>query len=316
MMGTGDFAVPTFRALYETPHMLVELVTQPDRQGRGHHQGHVNRMKQVALERGTPVWQPLHVNTPESLAHLRDLRADVFVVAAYGQILSPELLGIPRLAAINVHASLLPRHRGAAPVAYAILKGDAETGVSIIQILPQLDAGPILAVARTSIGPRETAGQLEDRLAELSSPLVPEVLGQLAGGKTTPILQAAAQVTRAPKLKKEMGAIDWSQTARQIDCHVRAMQPWPNACTFLHARGKPPLRLLVLEVAPSAVRCGDAANDRPGAVVPSGGGRWLARCGDGAIELLRLQPEGKRPMSAAEFFRGRVIETGDYLAPG
>src|SRR5579872_6100428 len=168
MMGTGEFALPTFEALYGTPHQIVALVTQPDRTGRGHHQSRENPMKQLALARQTPVYQPEKVNAPEALDSLRAFKADLFVVAAYGQILSPELLSIPRLGAINVHASLLPKYRGAAPVAYAILNGDAETGVSIIQVLPQLDAGAIFAVARTPIGATETSGQLEDRLARLA----------------------------------------------------------------------------------------------------------------------------------------------------
>src|SRR5229473_6207370 len=168
MMGTGEFALPTFESLYGTPHPVVGLFTQPDRTGHGHHRSLQNPMKQLAIERGTPVFQPERVNTPEALADLRALEPDLLVVAAYGQILSPELLGIPRLGTINVHASLLPKYRGAAPVAYAILNGDAETGVSIIQVLPQLDAGPILAVIRTPIGPQETAGILEDRLAKLA----------------------------------------------------------------------------------------------------------------------------------------------------
>src|SRR5262249_1491611 len=139
MMGTGEFAVPTFETLYRIPHLVVGLFTQPDRSGRGHHQSLENPMKQLALANATPVYQPQKVNTPEALAELRSLEADLLVVAAYGQILSPELLAIPRLGAINVHASLLPKYRGAAPVAYAILNGDVETGVSIIQVLPQLD---------------------------------------------------------------------------------------------------------------------------------------------------------------------------------
>src|SRR5258708_37946074 len=168
MMGTGDFAVPTFQSLYDTPHQVVGLYTQPDRTGRGHHRNLQNPMKELALAHETPVFQPEKINTTESLADLRGLEADLFVVAAYGQILSPELLSIPRLGSINVHASLLPKYRGAAPVAFAILNGDAETGVSIIQVLPQLDAGPIYAVVGTPTGPHETAGGREDRLAELA----------------------------------------------------------------------------------------------------------------------------------------------------
>src|SRR5215472_14816572 len=173
MMGTGEFAVPTFESLYGTPHDVVGLFTQPDRTGSGHHKGLAQPMKELAVSRHTPVFQPANVNVPEALADLRALEPDLLVVAAYGQILSPELLGIPRLGSINVHASLLPKFRGASPVAYAILNGEIETGVSIIQILPRLDAGPILAVARTPIGAHETAGALEERLSRLAVDLVP-----------------------------------------------------------------------------------------------------------------------------------------------
>src|SRR5262249_46016647 len=162
------------------------------------------------------VFQPEKVNTTEALTDLQALEPDLLVVAAYGQILSPQLLAIPRLAAINVHASLLPKYRGAAPVAYAILNGDSETGVSIIQVLPQLDAGPILAVARTPIGAQETAGELEERLARLAVDLVPGVIEQFAAGAVRPLPQTESLVTRAPKLKKQMGAIDWTSPAARI----------------------------------------------------------------------------------------------------
>jgi methionyl-tRNA formyltransferase len=313
MMGTGEFALPTFRALYDTPHTVAALVTQPERTGQGHHRGQMNIMRQEAEVHGTPVLQPPRVNAPESLAQLKALSADLFVVAAYGQILSRDLLSIPRLGSINVHASLLPKYRGAAPVAYAILNGDAETGVTIMQVLPELDAGPVLAVARTPIGPQETAGELEDRLAHLAAPLVPGVLDQLATGAAAPLPQDAALVTRAPKLRKEMGAIDWSRSAAQIDCQVRAMQPWPHAYSFLHAAGRPPQRLLILSVRaiPKPDQAEAAAS--AGATLRADAQGWFVRCGDGAIEILRVQPEGKRPMTAAEFLRGRPVAPGDRL---
>lgn len=312
MLGTGDFAVPTFRRLYDTPHSVVALFTQPDPTGPGRHKSHVNRMKQLAGERGTPVYQPMKVNAPEALEQLAALQADVFVVAAYGQILSPELLAIPRLATINVHASLLPKYRGASPVAYAILNGDVETGVSIIQVLPRLDAGPILAVAKTPIGPKETAGALEDRLAELAVPLVPVVLDKIASGTTQPLAQSESLVTRAPKLKKEMGAIDWNRPAAEIDWHVRGMQPWPNAFTWLHVTGKPAQRLLILEVVAETEH---ESAGTPGEVVRGeGAGIWV-RTGEGLIQIVRLQPDGKRAMATADFLRGNPLRPGDRFGP-
>jgi methionyl-tRNA formyltransferase len=312
MMGTGDFAVPTFESLYRTPHQVVALYTQPDRTGQGHHRSLQNPMKELALAHATPVFQPVKINTPESLAELRALDADLFVVAAYGQILSPELLSIPRLGAINVHASLLPKYRGAAPINFAILKGDAETGVSIIQILPRLDAGPILAVARTPIGPKEHAGQLEERLARLAVDLVPGVIEQVATGALKPVPQTDALVTRAPKLTKQMGAIDWTRSAAEIDWHVRALQPWPNPYTYLHTAGKSPQRLLILDVQP--LESGSPA-PAPGVPIASEATRLIVQAGAGAVEVLEIQPDGKRRMKAAEFLRGRPITPNDRFGP-
>jgi methionyl-tRNA formyltransferase len=313
MMGTGDFAVPTFESLYGTSHQVVGLFTQPDRMGRGHHQSLQNPMKVLALGHQTPVFQPENINTPPALADLRGLEPDLFVVAAYGQILSPELLSIPRLGSINVHASLLPKYRGASPVATAIWNGETETGVSIIQILPRLDAGPILAVAHTPIGPQETAGELEDRLARMAIDLVPGVVDQIAVGHLQPLLQTEGLVTRAPKLKKTMGAIDWSRSATQIDCQVRAMQPWPNPYTYLHTPGKPALRVLILAVRPLMDRA--PTGMPPGTPVAVDKQQLVVEAGQGAVELLKIQPDGKRPMTAAEFLRGRPVTANDRFGP-
>lgn len=312
MMGTGEFALPSFAALYETPHEVVGLFTQPDRTGSGHHRSLENPMKRLAIEHSTPVFQPENVNAPEALAELRNLNADLLIVAAYGQILSPTLLGIPRLGAINVHASLLPKYRGAAPVAYAILNGDTETGVSIIQVLPQLDAGPILAVVSTPIGSEETAGGLEVRLARLAVEVLPPVIAQFAAGNVRPLPQSAALVTRAPKLKKQMGAINWNRSAIQIDCHVRAMQPWPNPHTFLHISGRPPQRLLILSVKLAEEARSDVL---PGTPLRVGKQQVVVQTGQGALEILQIQPEGKRPMSIADFLRGRSISQDDRFGP-
>jgi methionyl-tRNA formyltransferase len=313
MMGTGEFALPTFEALYGTPHQVVGLFTQPDRTGPGRHQNLAHPMKELALAHGTPVFQPDNVNAAAALDELRSLDADLFVVAAYGQILSPELLSIPRRGSINVHASLLPKYRGASPVATAIWNGDTESGISIIQILPRLDAGPILAVARTPIGPQETAGELEERLARLAIELVPVVIEQIATGTVQTLPQTETLVTRAPKLKKAMGAIDWTRSAAQVDCHIRAMQPWPNPYTYLHIAGKPPLRVLVLAVRTTA---SDALDGMPpGTPLALDKQRLLVATGTGAIEILKIQPDGKRPMSAAEFLRGRAIAVGDRFRP-
>jgi methionyl-tRNA formyltransferase len=311
MMGTGEFALPTFLSLYDSPHQVVGLFTQPDRVGRGHHQ-HPHPMKEAALEYGTPVFQPERVNSPESLSDLRSLAADVCVVAAYGQILSAKLLGIPRLGAMNLHASLLPKYRGAAPVQYAVWKGEPETGVTIFKIEPRLDAGPILGVVKTAIGPKETAGELETRLAELAVPLTHYVLHQFETGEIHGTLQDASQVTRAPRLKKEDGLIDWTRTAVEIDCHIRAMQPWPNPYTFLQQSGRPPLRILVLDVE-AAER---ESRAEPGTILQADQERLAVQAADAVVEIRRLRPEGKRAMVAGEFLRGHSLQVGDRFTTG
>lgn len=313
MMGTGNFAVPTFQGLYESPHEVVGLVTQPDRTGRGHHH-HVNPMKHLAEAHGTPVFQPERANSEDSLARLREFAADLFVVAAYGQILSADLLSIPRLGAINVHASLLPKYRGAAPVNYAILRGEVETGVTIFQIDPRLDAGPMLARIATPIGPKETAGELEQRLASLAVAPTLEVIDQLESGTTRPLPQERTQVTKAPRMPKQMGEIDWSQSSSRVEWHIRAMQPWPKPFTFLHQNERDPLRTLILDVDPAALPQ-NAESLSPGEVAAVDEGELLVRTGDGAVAIRQIQPAGKRAMSVADFLHGHAVTVGDWFGP-
>ncbi len=311
MMGTGTFALPAFQALIDSDHHVIGLVTQPDRVGRGHHR-HVNEMKEAAIAGEVPVFQPENVNTPESLEQLRQFQADIFVVAAYGQILSADLLGIPRLGAINLHGSLLPKYRGAAPVQYAVLNGDAESGVTIFQIEPKLDAGPILGVVKTEIGSKETSGELHDRLAELSAPLTIEVLNGLETENIERQTQESAEVTRAPKIRKEHGSIDWSKRSDELDWHVRGMQPWPMAFTFLHLPDRKSTRILLLDVVElSGEEAESIQGQQPGEATHHEK-RIFVRTGNGGVEILKLQPSGKRPMSAAEFLNGTSLQSGQF----
>jgi len=305
MFGTGVFALPTFRGLFETRHQVVGLVTQPDRTGRGHHQ-HLNPLKELALERGVPVFQPESANLPESLDRLRQFEADLFVVAAYGQILSADLLGIPQWGAINLHASLLPKYRGAAPIQYAVINGETETGITIFQIEPKLDAGPILGVSKLEIGPKETYGELETRLAALAVPLAQRVIDQIADGTTTPCSQDPSKVTKAKRFKKTDGEVPWHKTSHLVGCHIRGVQPWPKpSATLQTTHGTH--RLLILDIEPLAV----AIDGEPGTVEVLDHKRLVVKTGDGAVEILTLQPEGKRPMAATEFLRGHSIARGD-----
>lgn len=310
VMGTGDFAVPMFRAVLQSKHEVLALVTQPPRVSPGRREALTSSIKQVALDRGGDVFEPEDVNCPESIAELQGRGADLYVVAAYGQILSDELLGVPRLGGINLHASLLPKYRGAAPVNWAIYRGEKETGVTVIQMQPRVDAGPMLAQASTAIGDDETAGELTERLAELGAPLVVEVIDAMEAGTTKPIPQDRSQASRAPRIKKSQGLIDWSRTAEEICRQVRAMQPWPTAYTFVPRAGKEPLRLIVLRC--EALGAADAQG-QPGTIVRAEADELSIRTGAGVVAIRQLQLAGKRPTSPAELLRGHELSEGTVL---
>jgi methionyl-tRNA formyltransferase len=309
MLGTGDFALPTFEHLCATGHQVVAVVTQPDRPQGRKQEIILSGIKRAALARGIPVEQPEDVNAPEFLERIRGLQPDLLVTAAYGQILSAELLAIPRLGGINLHGSILPAYRGAAPVARAIQRGERETGVTVIQMTPRIDAGGILAVAKTPIDPNETAGELEARLAQLGAPLVAEAIAAVAAGTAKPIPQDQAHVTRAPKLRKAEGRIDWSLSAEAVHNHVRAMQPWPLATTTWRPRapGQEPRRLIVHKTALAE------GQGPPGSVLEAAGDRLIVAAGQGALRILTLQIPGKKPMPVAAFLRGHRIMAGDRL---
>jgi methionyl-tRNA formyltransferase len=234
-------------------------------------------------------------------------------VCDYGEILRPETLATARLGGINLHGSLLPKYRGAAPVQWAILRGERETGNSVIQMTPGLDAGPCLGQDRTSIDPDEDAGQLEARLAELGAQLVCRVVADLAAGTARPIEQDRSLASKAPRLKKEDGLIDWSRSAQEIKNQVRAMRPWPRAVTFWHRAEGEPLRLNVDRVAVVDAVGADAAS---AGIVVVAADRLIVAAGDGALELLEVQPAGKRAMSTNDFLRGNRVQAGDDFGPG
>jgi methionyl-tRNA formyltransferase len=324
MMGTGTFAEPTFQALFTTRHEVVGLVTQPDRpvgSERGSTRQSRRGMKETAQEHGVAVFQPESINTPEGVAGLEDLRPDMLVVAAYGQILSREVLAVPVGEGINVHASLLPKYRGAAPIAWAIYHGETRTGVTIIRMSAYLDAGEILAQEALDIGAEETAGELEARLAPLGARLALPVIDQIAAGTARGIKQDKTQATKAPKLSKENGLIDWSRSAEQVCNQIRAMQPWPTAFTFLHKQGQSPTRVIINKAAAFPVRYDPSAP--PGSVIadPHSPGSLFVTAGEATpderwvVEVYELQPAGKRRMSAAEFLRGHALRPGDRFGP-
>jgi methionyl-tRNA formyltransferase len=242
---------------------------------------------------------------------LRQLRPDLFIVADYGQILSPETLAIAPLGGLNLHGSLLPKYRGAAPINWAIYRGETETGVTVIHMTPALDAGPCLVQARTPIGPDETAAELEPRLAELGAPLVCRTIDALQAGEVKPIVQDPELVTKARRLRKSDGDINWSRSGQQVKNQVRALQPWPGCFTFWHRPGGAPLRLIISR----AAVCPALVAAEPGTVLEAAGDRLVVVAGKDAVNLEVLQPSGKRPLSTAEFLRGYPVGEGQRFGP-
>lgn len=311
MVGTGDFSVPTFERLCGSSYQVIGLVTQPDRPQGRKQELIPARIKVAAQDRGLPIFQPDRINDPESLERIRELRPDLIVTAAYGQILSADLLGIPRLGGINLHGSVLPAYRGAAPVARAIQNGDPETGVTVIRMTPKVDAGGMIAFARTPIEPNESAGELEDRLAALGAPLLVETIGEILDGTAQVIPQDPSRVTKAAKLRKEEGRIDWSKSAQAVHDHIRAMRPWPLADTLFPVLGRrtEPLRLIIHETRV----VDDPTSGAPGEVLEVPGDRFLIACGSGALNILTVQIAGKKAMPIQDFLRGHPAFVGHRL---
>jgi methionyl-tRNA formyltransferase len=312
MMGTGTFAEPTFEGLLASEHTVAGLVTQPDRpigQERGSTRQTGRGLKSLAEERQIPVYQPKSINTPGGVQTLQALAPDLLVVAAYGQILSKDVLSVPARGGINVHASLLPKYRGAAPVAWAIYHGEKKTGVTIIKMSVSLDAGDMLAQEEVEIGADETAGELEARLAVVGARLAVRAVNEIATGTAQGAKQDASLVTKAPKLKKEHGLVDWTRHGRDVCNQIRAMQPWPTAYTFWHREGRPRVRVLITKAT-------YRATDKPASPgrIYTQGPRLLVSTGQSTqVQILELQPTGKRRMAAHEFLNGHQPREGDFF---
>jgi methionyl-tRNA formyltransferase len=320
MMGTGPFAVPTYQQLYEARHDVVLLVTRPLRSHRGKDVEPASAMRDIAHEHATPIYDPENINAPEARQCLTAVEADLLVVCDYGQILAPQTLSTARLGGINLHGSLLPKYRGAAPINWALLNGDTETGVTVIHMTPKVDAGPCIAQAVTAIDPEETAVELETRLAESGGWLVRRAIDALGEGRLEALPQDPALASKAPRLKKTDGAIDWARPALSIKNQVRALEPWPRTYTFWHRGHGAPERMILGPVdvvawpegsrrTPCAVR--PAADPAPGTVLEACGDRLVIAAGQGAVVPRTLQLAGKRPMGIAELLRGHKIQPGD-----
>ena len=317
MMGTGPFAVPVFHAILDMPHEVVTLVTAPLRLRRSKVAQSITPVRDIANAQGVPVFDPEDVNAPESRQRLMQLDADLHVVCDYGQILSAETLATARLGGINLHGSLLPKYRGAAPINWAIYHGESETGVSVIHMTPKVDAGPVIAQAAVPIGPDETAVDLEDRMAEAGAWLTRRAIDAVESGRLEALPQDAKLASRAPRLNKSHGQIDWTRTARQIKNHVRAMEPWPKTYThWLRSEGQP-VRLILgpVDVAEQPSHLEQAASTQPGEVIEAAATRLAIATGQGIARPRSLQPAGKRMMPIDEFLRGYRIQPGDRFGP-
>lgn len=302
--GTPDFAVPSLEALIASRHRVAAIVSQPDRpKGRGQTL-QPTPTKTVGQAHGIPVLQPARIREQDFLDQLRGFAPDLGVVVAFGRILPDALIAIPRLGMINVHASILPRYRGAAPIQRAVIAGDPETGVTIMRIETELDAGAMFAARAVPIPSEATSGDMESRLAILGAELLLPVVDALDAGTAVETPQDHARATFAPKITKEEGAIDWNQPAAAIHNRIRGLQPWPLASTTLKGRR------LVLRRS----RVGSPSEDGavPGTVVRAHGDEILVACGDAtSLRIFDIQPEGKRTMTAREFLVGRGVTAGD-----
>lgn len=320
MMGTGPFAVPTFRGLYETHHAIVALVTSPLRMHRGKQVAPISPIRDVAHQHNTEIFDPETINSNESTARLQQFSADLLVVCDYGQILSTVTLATARLGGINLHGSLLPRYRGAAPINWAIYNGEVETGITVIHMTPKVDAGPCIAQARMPIEPDETAAELEPRMAQMGDWLVRRTIDAVELGRLEALPQDPALASRAPRLKKSDGLIDWTRPAEAIRNHVRALDPWPKTYTFWHRRDGQPMRLIpgpltVVDSAIAGMTPKTEQKTEPGTVLEATAERLIVATGVGAVQFQEIQPAGKRPMDVEQFLHGNRVLPGEHFGP-
>jgi methionyl-tRNA formyltransferase len=318
--GTPEFAVPTLDALIGSRHEVVAVVTQPDRpHGRGQKTS-AGPVKRRAVDAAIPVLQPDRLRDPGFLDAFGALHADLGVVAAYGKILTDQILALPRLGMINVHASLLPRYRGAAPVHRAIIAGDTETGVTIMRVVKALDAGPMIAKVTRAIGPDDTSEEVEAHLASLGASLLVSTVDALADGAVAEVPQDEAAATYAHRLTKNDGVIDWSRPALAIHDVIRGLHPWPHAFSWIAGqriifhrssflKGPGPYDDATKGPGPYDGSTQGAAA-LPGSIVEAAGDELTVATGDGSLQLLVLQTEGKRPMPAREFLAGHHLTPG------
>ena len=307
--GTPAFAVPTLEALLHSRHSVAGVVTRTDRpRDRGQRTAEPP-VKSRAVAAGAPVLQPERLIDAEFLDTLAHLNADLGVVVAYGKILTDAVLAMPRLGVVNVHASLLPRYRGAAPVHRAIINGERETGVTIMRMVQALDAGPVLATARRPIGPDETSEEVERDLARIGAPLLVSTVDALAAGPLAEVPQDDSAATYARRITREDGTIDWTLPPRAVHNLIRGLHPWPHAFTFHHGRRLILRRSAIPEQEPGV----DPFSVPPGTILEAHGDRLRIAAGGGPIAITEIQAEGKRPMTPREFLAGHPLPAGELV---
>jgi len=307
-IGTGDIGLPALNWLLGSGHDIAAVITQPDKPAGRKMELRPSPIKTLAVGRGIPVFQPAKIRAPDSVAQIQSVAADLIVVMAYGQILPKAVLDAARLACINLHASILPRHRGAAPIQAAILSGDNETGITVMYMDEGLDTGDILLVEKVAIHPHDTGGTLHDRLADAAPTALAAALAVIEAGVAPRIPQDNSQSTYAKKLGREDGEIRWDQSFVEVGRHIRAMNPWPGAFTFLSGKDGTPTKLKVFKAATSRLHSGPAGQ----VLMVESVGIFVA-CGSGALLLREVQPEGKRRMPVRDFLAGHHIEPGMML---
>ncbi|OUM87720.1 MAG: methionyl-tRNA formyltransferase [Bacillus thermozeamaize] len=306
-MGTPDFAVPVLEALVHSPYEVIGVVTQPDRPKGRKKALTPPPVKQAAVRYGLPVLQPERIRGEEACQSILDMQPDLIVTAAYGQLLPTPILHAPRYGCINVHASLLPKYRGGAPIHWAIINGERETGITLMYMVEELDAGDIIAQHAVPIHPQDTVGSLHDRLKELGARLLMDTMPALLAGQIRPTPQDDSKATYAPNLRREDERIDWHRTAEEVYNRIRGLNPWPVAYSTFRGEtwkiwwGRPVRREhqappgTILEVTQEAV---------------------IVACGRDALEILQIQPSGKTRMTVADYLRGRTIQPGECFESG
>ena len=304
-MGTPDFAVETLEAVIKAGHEVALVVTQPDKpKGRGNAM-QASPVKECALAHGIEVYQPKKIREQECVDYLEGFGADIFVVAAFGQILSQALLDMPKYGCINVHASLLPKYRGAAPIQWAVINGEQTTGVTIQQMDIGIDTGDIIAQEELTLAADETGGSLFDKLAAVGASLCVKAMEQIASGTATRTPQDESAATHTSMIRKDFGHIDWNKSAKEIERLIRGLNPWPSAYT--HLDGK------TLKIWKATVKDSESG-EKPGCIVDVTKDAILVQTGEGVLQLDEIQLEGKKRMACDAFLRGYHIEKGGYFA--